>query len=88
MLKLMFRRNDVQLRAHQSEVLEAMGMGGQVVSVVGVGGGKTVAFALPAFAQQDGITVVIQPLKPLSPTRHQKVTQRLGIDGASLLSGN
>jgi superfamily II DNA helicase RecQ len=84
----MFRRNDAQLRAHQSEVLEAMGMGGQVVYVAGVGGGDTVAFVLPAFAQQDGITVVIQPLKPLSPTRHPKVTQRLGMDGASLLSGN
>jgi superfamily II DNA helicase RecQ len=39
--------------------------GGVVVYVAGVGGGKTVAFALPAYAQPDGMTVVIQPLMSL-----------------------
>ena len=65
MLKLIFRRSDVELREHQLRVLEAIATGGQVVYVAGVGGGKTLAFTLPTFTQQDGVTVVIQPLKAL-----------------------
>ena len=65
MLRDMYRRADVELREHQGEVLEAMGRGGAVLYVARVGGGKTVAFALPAYVQPDGVMVVIQPLKSL-----------------------
>lgn len=75
MLQNMFRRADAQLRNHQREVLEAIGMGGPILYVAGVGGGKTLAFALPAYAQPDGMTVVIQPLRSLLADTAQRLRE-------------
>jgi hypothetical protein len=57
---------DAATRVHQRHLLDAMRAGhATILYVAGTGGGKSIAYQLPATISRDGITVVIQPLRAL-----------------------
>jgi superfamily II DNA helicase RecQ len=57
---------EAKLRGGQEEALRSITHGeSPVVSVMATGGGKSMLFMLPAWAEQDGLTVVVVPLVAL-----------------------
>ena len=62
----MCRISDVQLRDHQRRVFETMAAGvDKFLYVAGTGAGKSVVFALPAYAMPSTMIVVVQPTRGL-----------------------
>ncbi|KAH6840795.1 hypothetical protein B0I37DRAFT_448978 [Chaetomium sp. MPI-CAGE-AT-0009] len=75
----MCRNNDVQLRDHQRRVFETMARGvDKLIYVAGIGSGKSVVFALPAFTMPSGVVVVTQPTRSLQKETRQRL-QEYGI---------
>jgi superfamily II DNA helicase RecQ len=55
--------NEAEFRGIQREAINAITAGeSPVVAVMPTGGGKSLLFMLPAFAEQGGTTVIIMPL--------------------------
>lgn len=65
-LRRMYNRDDIDFRGKQREGLEAIVAGEPYITVImRTGGGKSLMFMLPAFASEDGVTVVIVPIVSL-----------------------
>ncbi|KAF2969220.1 hypothetical protein GQX73_g4329 [Xylaria multiplex] len=64
-MRSMYHRSDIEMHAHQRELFEAMDKADKVIYITGTGGGKSIAFALPAYVQPEGCNVVIQPTRAL-----------------------
>lgn len=61
------------MRLHQRELFEAMNDVDKVVYIVGTGGGKSIAFGLPAYVQPEGCNVVIQPTRALQEDTYNRL---------------
>ncbi|MEM8691394.1 MAG: DNA helicase RecQ [Pseudomonadota bacterium] len=73
-------------RPGQSEIVDAVAGGQNVLAVMPTGGGKSLCFQLPAL-MRDGVTVVISPLIALM--RDQvRALQEVGVAAGALTSGN
>ncbi|WP_179381219.1 DNA helicase RecQ [Jannaschia marina] len=73
-------------RPGQSEIVEAVVAGHDVLAIMPTGGGKSLCFQLPALCR-DGLTVVISPLIALM--RDQvRALQEAGVVAGALTSGN
>jgi hypothetical protein len=71
--------NEAEFRGIQREAINAITAGeSPVVAVMPTGGGKSLLFMLPAFAEQGGTTVVIVPLIALRGDMKRRC-QKLGI---------
>ncbi|KAF3068380.1 ATP-dependent DNA helicase Q-like 3 [Daldinia childiae] len=77
----MMKTPHAQLHKHQADLFAAMKSYEKIVWVVETGGGKSISFALPAYAQPDSCTVVVQPTKALQKHTKQSL-ERLGISVA------
>ncbi|KAI8944822.1 hypothetical protein F4801DRAFT_585035 [Xylaria longipes] len=73
-LQAMYHRSDIQMRDHQHDLFKAMDDVDKVVYVVGTGGGKSIAFALPAYVQPEGCNIVIQPTRALQQDTFARLT--------------
>ncbi|KAI1818960.1 P-loop containing nucleoside triphosphate hydrolase protein [Xylaria intraflava] len=73
-LQSMYGRHDIELRDHQTSILKAMCSHSVVVQVAGTGSGKSIAYALPAYVQPDGCTIVIQPLCSLQEDTRRRLS--------------
>jgi superfamily II DNA or RNA helicase len=75
--------DETRLRSGQEEVLGAIMHGeSPVVSVMATGGGKSLLFMLPAWAEQEGLTVVVVPLVALREDMQRRCDE-LGIKCAA-----
>ncbi len=73
-------------RPGQSEIVDAVTTGENVLAIMPTGGGKSLCFQLPAL-MRDGVTVVISPLIALM--RDQvRALQEAGVCAGALTSGN
>ncbi|MBK0327469.1 DNA helicase RecQ [Rhodobacteraceae bacterium F11138] len=73
-------------RPGQSEIVQAVTEGENVLAIMPTGGGKSLCFQLPAL-MRDGVTVVISPLIALM--RDQvRALQEAGVCAGALTSGN
>ncbi|SFT36012.1 DNA helicase RecQ [Sedimentitalea nanhaiensis] len=73
-------------RPGQSEIVQAVADGENVLAIMPTGGGKSLCFQLPAL-MRDGVTVVISPLIALM--RDQvRALQEAGVCAGALTSGN
>ncbi len=73
-------------RPGQSEIVQAVTQGENVLAIMPTGGGKSLCFQLPAL-MRDGVTVVISPLIALM--RDQvRALQEAGVCAGALTSGN
>jgi RecQ family ATP-dependent DNA helicase len=71
--------NEAEFRGVQKEAIEAITAGqSPVVAVMPTGGGKSLLFMLPAFAEQGGTTVIVVPLIALRGDMKWRC-QKLGI---------
>ncbi|KAI0448463.1 P-loop containing nucleoside triphosphate hydrolase protein [Xylaria acuta] len=70
----MYHRSDIQMRDHQHQLFKAMDEVDKVVYVAGTGGGKSIAFALPAYVQPEGCNIVIQPTRALQQDTFARLT--------------
>ena len=71
--------NEAEFRGVQQEAINAITAGeSPVVAVMPTGGGKSLLFMLPAFAEQGGTTVVVVPLIALRGDMKRRC-QKLGI---------
>ncbi|MCV6585838.1 MAG: DNA helicase RecQ [Marinibacterium sp.] len=73
-------------RPGQSEIVDAVAQGRNVLAIMPTGGGKSLCFQLPAL-MRDGVTVVISPLIALM--RDQvRFLQEAGVSAGALTSAN
>jgi superfamily II DNA helicase RecQ len=71
--------NEAEFRGMQREAINAITAGeSPVVAVMPTGGGKSLLFMLPAFAEQGGTTIIVVPLIALRGDMKQRC-QKLGI---------
>jgi len=71
--------NEADFRGVQKEAINAIIAGeSPIVAVMPTGGGKSLLFMLPAFAEQGGTTVVVVPLIALQGDMKRRC-QKLGI---------
>ncbi|KAI1108048.1 hypothetical protein F5Y14DRAFT_457466 [Nemania sp. NC0429] len=61
------------MRNHQQKLFDAINKTDKIVYIAGTGGGKSVAFSLPAYVQPDGCSVVIQPTRALQKDTHTRL---------------
>ena len=73
-------------RDGQSEIVEAVANGRDVLAIMPTGGGKSLCFQLPALAF-DGVALVISPLIALMRDQVSAL-QALGVNAGALTSGN
>ena len=73
-------------RPGQSEIVEAVASGKNVLAIMPTGGGKSLCFQLPAL-MRDGVTVVISPLIALMRDQVRGL-QEVGVAAGALTSGN
>lgn len=84
LLKSVFGHDEY--RDGQSEIVEAVANGRDVLAIMPTGGGKSLCFQLPALALE-GVTLVISPLIALMRDQVAAL-QALGINAGALTSGN
>ena len=73
-------------RPGQSEVVDAVTAGQNVLAIMPTGGGKSLCYQLPAL-MRDGVTVVISPLIALMRDQVRALNEA-GVDAGALTSGN
>ena len=73
-------------RPGQSEIVEAVLAGRNVLAIMPTGGGKSLCFQLPALCR-DGVTVVISPLIALMRDQVRGLREA-GVEAGALTSGN
>ena len=75
-----------EFRPGQSEVINAVADGKNVLAIMPTGGGKSICFQLPAI-MNSGLTVVISPLIALMRDQVRGL-QAVGVAAGALTSGN
>ena len=73
-------------RPGQSEIVEAVSAGENVLAIMPTGGGKSLCFQLPAL-MREGVTVVISPLIALMRDQVRSLREA-GVEAGALTSGN
>lgn len=73
-------------RDGQSEIVDAVVAGDDVLAIMPTGGGKSLCFQLPALASE-GVTLVVSPLIALMRDQVSAL-QSLGVNAGALTSGN
>ena len=73
-------------RPGQSEIIEAVCEGDNVLAIMPTGGGKSLCFQLPALCR-DGVTVVISPLIALMRDQVRALREN-GVGAGAITSGN
>tara|TARA_R110002096_G_scaffold46032_4_gene123009 strand:- start:825 stop:2855 length:2031 start_codon:yes stop_codon:yes gene_type:complete len=73
-------------RDGQSEIVDAVAAGNDVLAIMPTGGGKSLCFQLPALAR-DGVALVVSPLIALMRDQVAAL-QALGVNAGALTSGN
>lgn len=73
-IRALYKDSSIQMRDHQTKLFDAIDKSHRVVYVAGTGGGKSIAFALPAYVQPDGCNVVIQPTRALQLDTHARLS--------------
>lgn len=84
LLKSVFGHED--FRDGQSQIVDAVVAGDDVLAIMPTGGGKSLCFQLPALAR-DGVALVVSPLIALMRDQVAAL-QALGVKAGALTSGN